>query len=399
MPEFAYTARDLSGQKKTGVLTANSQHEALVQLDTMALMPVEITAAKNAEAVRGKKVSGQVMANVYNQLSALLRSGVPLLRALTVMSQQATKPALKAVLEEVKAKVEDGEPMPDVMARYPRTFSNMAVNMVRAGTEGGFLEDALERVATFTEQQEDLKGRAAGALAYPIFLACVGTAVVSVLIIFFVPKFEPLFAGLREQGQLPFATDLLLGFSSFLQSYWFVPIAAIVFSLFAAVAFLNTDRGQYTLDYVKIKVPMFGKIFLNLAVARFCRVLGTLLQNGVPILRSLDISREAAGNQILSQSIEKASENITAGEKLATPLSSSGHFPNQVVEMISVAEESNTLDKVMVQISDSLEKTTFRRLDMMVRLLEPLMLLLMAGIVFFIVLALMVPLLNSAGTV
>lgn len=399
MPEFAYTARDLSGQKKTGVLTANSQHEALVQLDTMALMPVEITAAKNAEAVRGKKVSGQVMANVYNQLSALLRSGVPLLRALTVMSQQATKPALKAVLEDVKAKVEDGEPMPDVMARYPRTFSNMAVNMVRAGTEGGFLEDALERVATFTEQQEDLKGRAAGALAYPIFLACVGTAVVSVLIIFFVPKFEPLFAGLREQGQLPFATDLLLGFSSFLQSYWFVPIAAIVFSLFASVAFLNTDRGQYTLDYVKIKVPMFGKIFLNLAVARFCRVLGTLLQNGVPILRSLDISREAAGNQILSHSIEKASENITAGEKLATPLSSSGHFPNQVVEMISVAEESNTLDKVMVQISDSLEKTTFRRLDMMVRLLEPLMLLVMAGIVFFIVLALMVPLLNSAGTV
>ncbi|MEC8553984.1 MAG: type II secretion system F family protein [Planctomycetota bacterium] len=399
MPEFAYTARDLSGQKKTGVLTANSQHEALVQLDTMALMPVEITTANNAAAVRGKKVSGQVMANAYNQLSSLLRSGVPLLRALTVMSQQATKPALKVVLEEVKTKVEDGEPLPDVMARYPRVFNNMAVNMVRAGTEGGFLEDALERVATFTEQQEDLKGRAAGALAYPIFLACVGTAVVSVLVIFFVPKFEPLFAGLREQGQLPFATDLLLGFSAFLQSYWFVPIVGIVFSLFAAVAFLNTERGQYTLDYVKIKVPMFGKIFLNLAVARFCRVLGTLLQNGVPILRSLDISREAAGNQILSHSIEKASENITAGEKLATPLSSSGHFPNQVVEMISVAEESNTLDKVMVQISDSLEKTTFRRLDMMVRLLEPLMLLLMAGIVFFIVLALMVPLLNSAGTV
>ncbi len=399
MPEFAYTARDLSGQKKTGVLTANSQHEALVQLDTMALMPVEITTANSAAAVRGKKVSGQVMANAYNQLSSLLRSGVPLLRALTVMSQQATKPALKVVLEEVKTKVEDGEPLPDVMARYPRVFNNMAVNMVRAGTEGGFLEDALERVATFTEQQEDLKGRAAGALAYPIFLACVGTAVVSVLVIFFVPKFEPLFAGLREQGQLPFATDLLLGFSAFLQSYWFVPIVGIVFSLFAAVAFLNTERGQYTLDYVKIKVPMFGKIFLNLAVARFCRVLGTLLQNGVPILRSLDISREAAGNQILSHSIEKASENITAGEKLATPLSSSGHFPNQVVEMISVAEESNTLDKVMVQISDSLEKTTFRRLDMMVRLLEPLMLLLMAGIVFFIVLALMVPLLNSAGTV
>ncbi|MFN3191897.1 MAG: type II secretion system F family protein [Aureliella sp.] len=399
MPEFAYTARDMTGQKKSGTLTANSQHDVLAQLDSMSLMPVEITVARDTAKMSGKRMSGQVMANAYNQLASLLRSGVPLLRALTVMSQQASKPALKAVLEEVKTKVEDGEPLPEVMAKYPRTFNNMAVNMVRAGTEGGFLEDSLERVAAFTEQQEDLKGRAGGALAYPIFLACVGSAVVSVLIIFFVPKFEPLFADLRKQGQLPAATDMLLGFSAFLQTSWMFLLGGAVIGLFALGAFLRTERGQHTLDYVKIKVPLFGKIFLNLAVARFCRVFGTLLQNGVPILRSLEISREAAGNHLLSTSIQKASENITAGEKLATPLAASGHFPNEVVEMISVAEESNTLDKVMNQVADSLERTTFRRMDVLVRLLEPMMLLIMAGIVFFIVLALMVPLLSSAGTV
>ncbi len=399
MPDFTYIARDMSGQKKSGVLTASNQHDVLVQLDAMALMPVEIKATQSADAIRAKRVSGQVMANAYNQLAALLRSGVPLLRALTVMSQQASKPALKAVLSEVKAKVEEGEPLPEVMARYPRVFNDMAVNMVRAGAEGGFLEDALERVATFTEQQEDLKGRAAGALAYPVFLACVGTAVVSVLIIFFVPKFEPLFAKLRASGELPAATDLLLNFSSFLQGYWLGMIVLAAVAIFATISFLRTEPGKHWLDWAKIKMPLFGNIFLSLAVARFCRVLGTLLENGVPILRSLDISRRAAGNRILSESIERASENITAGEKLATPLAASGHFPNQVVEMISVAEESNSLDTVMVQISDSLERTTFRRMDILVRLLEPMMLLLMAGVVFFIVLALMVPLLNSAGTV
>jgi general secretion pathway protein F len=399
MPDFAYIARDLSGHRKSGTLTANSQHDVLAQLDSMALLPVEIKVAKHAGAAGSKRVGGQVMANTYNQLAALLRSGVPLLRALTVISSQASTPALKVVLDEVRSRVEDGEPLPSALARFPRVFNDMAVNMVRAGTEGGFLEDALERVAAFTEQQEDMKGRAAGALAYPVFLGCVGTAVVSVLIVFFVPKFETLFATLREKGQLPAATDALLSFSAFVQGYWWVIIGTIVAVTFAFFSFIRTDDGKYFMDWAKIKFPLFGTIFLNLAVARFCRVLGTLLNNGVPILKSLEISRNAAGNRILSASIQRASENVTAGEKLATPLAASGHFPNQVVEMISVAEESNTLDKVMMQISDSLERTTFRRMDILVRLLEPMMLLLMAGIVFFIVLALMVPLLNSSGAV
>ena len=399
MPDFAYVARDSRGQRLTGTLTANSQREAIAQLDARSLFPVELSQTKSGGDTRNKRVSGQVMATVYTQLASLLRSGVPLMRSLTVMSAQASKPALKAVLEEIKSRVEEGEPLPVAMARFPRVFSDMAVNMVRAGTEGGFLEDALERVATFTEQQEELKGRAIGALAYPIFLAVVGSTVVTVLIVFFVPKFETLFASLREKGQLPWATDALLDLSSFLQTYWYVPVIGAVAAAFGLSYFLRSPEGKQAFDWFKIKIPLFGSIFLNLAVARFCRVLGTLLANGVPILKSLEISSSAAGNRILSQSIRKASENITAGEKLATPLASSGHFPNQVVEMIAVAEESNTLDKVMVQIADGLERTTFRRLDIMVKLLEPMMLLLMAGIVFFIVLALMVPLLNSSSTV
>jgi general secretion pathway protein F len=178
-----------------------------------------------------------------------------------------------------------------------------------------------------------------------------------------------------------------------------VILGTLFLGVVALMQFLQTESGKTWFDWFKIKFPLFGSIFLSLAVARFCRVLGTLLANGVPILKSLDISSRAAGNRILAQSIQKAGENITAGQKLASPLASSGHFPSQVVEMISVAEESNTLEKVMVQISDSLEKTTFRRMDILVRLIEPIMLLVMAMMVFFIVLALMVPLLNSSGAV
>jgi general secretion pathway protein F len=397
MPDFVYVARDLSGKKQNGTMTANSERDVVMQLGAKSLFPLEVTVARGTKSRGTRRVKGQIMATLYMQLSSLLNSGVPLIRALTVLAQQSKNPTLKQVLNEVKARVEDGESLGDAMSRFPRVFSEISVNMVRAGSEGGFLEDSLERVGSFIEQQEDLKGKTIGALAYPGFIMCVGTVVVTVLLVFFVPKFEPLFARMRDKGKLPAATDLLLGMSSFLQAYWWVIAAVIVFGFIAIRQYFESEKGKRVADLIKIKTPILGNIFLSLAVARFCRVLGTLLTNGVPILRSLEIGRHAAGNMVLSEAIVSAGENVTAGEKLARPLGASGHFPQTVVEMIAVAEESNTLDKVLIQISDGLEKTTFRRLEVAVRLLEPLMLLVLAGIVMFVVLALMVPVLNSTS--
>jgi general secretion pathway protein F/type IV pilus assembly protein PilC len=175
-------------------------------------------------------------------------------------------------------------------------------------------------------------------------------------------------------------------------------LGVIAVAIVAIIKYLDTDDGKRNADLLKIKTPLIGSVFLNLAVARFCRVLGTLLKNGVPILKSLDISRNAAGNSVLSKAIENASTEITAGQRLAKQLEKSGHFPPTVVEMISVAEESNTLDTVLVTISDNLERTTFRRLETVIRLVEPVMLLILAGLVMFVVLALMLPVLNSANT-
>jgi general secretion pathway protein F/type IV pilus assembly protein PilC len=399
MPDFAYTARNTSGQRVTGSITAASQREAVTLLAGQSLFPLQVAAEKPKSSWSGGRVKGQTMAVTYSQLASLLRSGVPLLRSIEVLRKQVSSQTLARVLGETRDRVEQGDTLGNAMARYPKVFSEMAVSMVRAGGEGGFLEEALERVAQFTEQQEDLKARTIGALAYPVFLGSVGTLIVAALIIFFVPQFEELFQSLRERNELPVLTEWLLWFSKSLKSWGILLVIVLAFAVVAARAKLQTEEGRMLRDRVKLKLPLLGGVFQSLAVARFCRVLGTLLRNGVPILKSLDISRETAGNRVLSEAIRGASENISSGESLASPLGASGHFPVTVVEMISVAEESNTLDKVLVEIADGLEKQTSRRLDLAVRLLEPILLLFLAGAVLFVVIALLMPVIKMSSTI
>jgi type II secretory pathway component PulF len=395
MPDFSYVARDAKGGKIEGRLTAQSAREvaSVLAAKSMFLLKVQEEKAKQSLLAFSRKgrVKGQVMAMTYNQLAALLRSGVPLLRSLNVLRDQSSNASLKDVLADVCSRVEDGANIADAMARHPGAFSEMAVNMTRAGAEGGFLEDALERVAKFTEDAEDLKARTMGAMAYPVFLGCAGSVVVAVLLIFFVPGFAKMFDRLRETGQLPIATEILLVFSNFAGSWGIILGLLSIIPIVYAYLYLNSEKGRPLRDKWLLKIPMLGPILLSFAVARFCRVLGTLLKNGVPIIKSLEISSAAAGNRVLTSAITAASENVSSGQSLAAPLASSGHFPRVVIEMISVAEEANALDTVLVDIADNLEKRTTRRLDLAVRLLEPILLLVLAGIVLFVVIALLIP--------
>ena len=262
------------------------------------------------------------------------------------------------------------------------------------------MEEALSRVAEFTETQEDLKKRTVGALIYPMVLAVVGTVIVTVLVVFFVPIFAGLFEQLREQGQLPLITEGLLVVSGILGGFWGLLIfLAGAGGVLYGKWWLGTEAGITWWHRTKIRLPIIGPIFLSLAVARFCRVLGTLLHNGVPILRALDISSTAAANRVLTMAIRDATENISAGETLAGPLAASGQFPPTVVEMIAVAEQSNTLEEVLLGIADALERRTWRRLDLAVRLIEPLLLLALASVVLVVVVALLLPLLRMSFTV
>jgi len=400
MPEFAYIARDATGRRITGKLSADSQRDVLRSLGQRSLFPLSVQAERQTNRVwRGRRIRPQILATLYGQLGDLLGSGVPLLRSLEVLQKQTSHSGLAEVLSQVKSQVEEGSTLADAMRRHPRVFGEMAVNMVRAGGEGGFLEEALNRVSEFTEKQEDLKGRTAGALAYPVFLGIVGSAVVTVLVVFFVPKFAELFGQLRERGELPAVTDWLLATSDFLRSWGWIVLALAIGGGFYARAQLATESGKLWRDRWKTRIPGAGRIILNLAVARFCRVLGTLLHNGVPIIKSLEISSESTGNRLLRQAVQDAAKNISAGQPLAGPLAASGHFPSAVVEMISVAEESNTLEQVLLQIADGLERRTWRQLDLFVRLLEPLMLLVLAGAVLVVVIALLLPVIKMSTTI
>jgi type II secretory pathway component PulF len=398
MPEFAYIARDLTGNRVEGTLAAGTEREAVATLSGRDLFPLKVASA-DGRVIRGKgspRVRARVMAATYSQLSSLLGSGVPLLRSIEIIRQQTPHKSLAQVLEDVHSRVEEGATLADAMARHPRAFGELATSIVRAGGEGGFLEEALDRLAKFTEQQDELKSRVIGALAYPMILFVLGTVVVNVLIIFFVPKFEGLFQRLRDRGELPAITDWLLWTSYTLQSYGIFLVAGLVAVGLVLRTRLQTDEGRMWLDNLRLKVPVASSIYLSLAVSRFCRVLGTLLTNGVPIVRSLDISADSTGNRVLSSAVRDAAENISAGESLATPLQASGQFPVDVVEMIAVAEQSNNLETVLPHIAETLERDTWRRLDLFVRLLEPLMLLILAGVVLVVVIALLVPVLKMS---
>ncbi len=398
MPEFSYIARDTSGAKVAGTMAASSRTEVLASLAGQSLFPLEVRGDAPAKrVVSRRRVAAQVLSVTYSQLADLLRSGVPLLKALDVLRKQTAHARLAHILGEVYDYVEDGATLGDSMARFEHVFGEMAVSMIRAGGEGGFLEEALTRVAEFTEAQDDLKRRTLGAMAYPVVLAVVGATVVSGLVIFFVPRFEQLFGRLRERGELPALTDWLLWISNlpWRWDFWMPWGLGVAGGLIAAGVigwrWLRTEEGHLWRDHVKLRLPVAGIIFQNLAIARFCRVLGTMLRNGVPILRSLQVSSDAASNRVLAQAIRVATENISAGQPLAGPLGASGRFPPAIIAMISVAEESNNLETVLLDIADSLERRTWRQLDLGVRLLEPLMLLLLAGAVLVVLIGLLFP--------
>lgn len=402
MAEFQYVARQASGTRVSGQLTAGGERDVLAALEEKGLVPIRIRPASPAVARlpilanRPRKVPGRIMARVYRQMSDLLKSGVPLLKTLELLERQTSVGDLPAAIAAVRKSVADGAGLAESMAKHPQAFGELAVSMIRAGQEGGFLEDVLSRIADYTEQEEELKGRIAGALAYPIFLLVVGTLVITTLVVFFVPKFEQIFTRLRQKGQLPALTEILLGTSGFLQRYGIFLLIGMVGLFVAFDRWRRSRAGRERVDDLKLKLPGMGDMFRDLAVVRFSRVLGTLLANGIPILQALRIAKDSCGNVVLSRAVAAAADNVTGGESLTEPLRQSGYFPKDMIEMVAIAEESNTLERVLLDLADSTEKRTTRQLEMAVKLLEPLMLLVMASVTMVVVAALLLPIMKMS---
>ena len=405
MPSFSYRAKTSTGSISEGVITAGTHREALTQLTQRSLFPLEVTdqdAAKNPLGFKlelPSKVKTETIADTLTGLSDLLTNGVTLLESLTILAEQSPDKRMGEILQQVRDDVADGTSLDESMAKHPQVFSNLTISLVRAGLEGAFLEEALERVSSFLRKQDEVRGKIMGAMTYPAILAVVGVIVTVILVTVIVPMFQPFFERLERSGVgLPTITIVLLFFSNALVKYGIVTAGVVAAIGFGLKRLISSAKGKRFIDEWKLKIPVVGSVFHDSSVSRFCRVLGTLLKNGVPILRSLDISSSSAGNVLLEEAIKNSAENISSGNLLSQPLSESGLIPPQVMAMIRVAEESNSLDDVLIKISDRMDQKTERRLDALVRLVEPIMLLAIGTIVALIIIGVLLPVfdINSA---
>ena len=395
MPHYTYTAKNELGAETTGRISANSKREALDAIHRLKLFPLRVEDSAKGEITIQffkRRVSETQISAALLQLAELLDNGVPILHAFQILEKQTPNPRLKSVMKNIHDRISDGESVDSAFSAHIDVFSELTVSVLRAGAEGAFLEDALRRVGGFLEKQAELKGKVIGALIYPCLIFVAGTAVVILLLIFAVPMFDTMYELIRSQGNsLPWATQSLFWVRDIILSYGLWIAGLGVFLFFWVQGQLSTAWGVRMWDRFKMRIPLIGKILLDGAVARFCRVLGTLLANGVPILKSLEISGQSTGNAILSDAVRRSAENVSSGEPLAKPLSEAGIIPAQVMAMIGVAEESNTLETVLVNTADSIERQSARQLDMLVRILEPVMLLVMGMLVLYIIIALLFP--------
>lgn len=394
MATFTYKAIDATGRETVDKLVAADRAAAIEMIYSRQLSPVSVERAE--EARPGGVFTGFGGASkreidaFTRQLGNLLAAGVPMSRALGILSREASRPASRKLWATVHDQVAGGMALADAMSLHPSAFSPIYVAMVRAGETGGFLDIVLEQIATFRAREADLKGRVKGALVYPIILAVLSAAIMVFLLTFFIPRFSQMFE--EFGGSLPTLTRYIVTASDLLVKYWLILVLGIIVIAFAVQRMLTKEEGRRTMEGLLLRVPLFGTAVARFALVRFCRMLGTLVGAGVPLIASLRVAKEAIGNQVLADTVSSAIENVQKGHPLARSLEECRVlFPPAVIEMVSVAEESGRLDQELVRLAGTYEAELDRYLKMMVTLIEPALLFVMAALVGTVVIGMLLP--------
>ena len=393
MPKFLYQAYTKSKERKEGVIEAENKTQALKKLDALSLFPINIRILDrvDSDTFIGKigRVNSVDVATFTRQIFNLLDSGLTILAALILVRRQAWKPSLKFIIDKLIEDLKEGKTFSDSLSQHPDIFPTLYVSLVRSGEAGGFLEEVMMRLADFLENEEELKAKLRSAMVYPALIAVVGIATIFLLLSFVIPKLVLVF---EDFGQiLPIPTQILIYISSLLSQYWWLVILLIGLFFFIVNRILKTSEGRFCFDNFKLKLPVFGTVILKRQMERFCRILATLLGNGVTILPSLEIVRDIMENNILKKEVKKMRADVRDGRSLAKAMSKSRYFPASIVNIISVGEESGSLEKVLKKISISYEREVDRSLKVFTSLLEPIMILVMGSIVAFIVAAMLLP--------
>ena len=394
MATFQYQARTTDGRQISGLVQADNETAAIRSLDERSLFPIKVSEQRAARGTGGGKVRLRDVGVMYGQLADLLRAGVPLLRALETIARAGVSERLAKVLRKVGEGISAGRTLADAMAEEPAAFSSLHVAMVRAGEKAGFLEDVLSNLSDFIERVDELRSKIRGAMIYPVVLSVLGMTVTAGMLLWFVPRFKTMFSG----RDLPAPTRLMFALSDTLLESWPLLLAGLVLGVVTIMGAIKSPWGRRVWERWRLKFPVVGRVIRTISITRFCRILGTMLANGVPILQALAISKDATGSIILADQIEKAAESVRAGEALSEPLRASGLIPPQILEMIAVAEESNQLDRVLVEIAETVERRTDRQVDQAVHLIEPIILVFMAITIGTLAVGLLYPILTMAQT-
>jgi type II secretion system protein F len=394
MAKFTYRAKDQKGGLVEGQTDAESPSAAISQLQAMGYFPLDVKevggkrdTAAGLRALRRPRVGD--IAAMYRQMADLVGSGIPLVRALSVVSEQTPNEQLRQMLGEINSDVSGGDSMAQAMGKHPKVFPRHHRSMIRAGETGGMLAGVLERLADFAEQEEELRSKIWSSLAYPLVMIVAGGLAVGLLVTVVIPRIVGIFSSLDQS--LPFITLLLIGIIEFFERWWWLLIgtgAAVGFGLYNLA---RSEEGRLTIDRTLLRMPLIGTIILKREIGKFARTLGSLLANGVTILTALDIVTDVIKNRVVQREIAEIPQEIAQGEGISKTLAESTVFPPVVVNMIAVGEETGHLDTALLRIADSHERQVDRALKTLTSLIEPLIIVVMAGLVGFLVIAMLLP--------
>ena len=429
MPKYTYVAMDPHGKESKGTLEVASQNEAIGRVKEMGLFPTKIVevdkakekpekkgapAAKAGAKKKGKglnvnlnikipglggRVKSKVLTTFTRQLATLVDAGLPLLRGLRVLEKQERNPTLKGIIGELAVAIEGGSTFSEGLAQHPKVFNRLFVNMVKAGELGGVLEVVLNRLSEFMEKAQKIKGKVVAAMFYPIAVLVVATVILSILMVYVIPKFKEVFAGMLEGAQLPAFTRFVLAISDTIRLHFVATLSVLAAFVVLLLLSIRTKFGRHAFDKFKLKMPVVGPVINKVAISRFTRTLGTLVSSGVPILQALTIVKETAGNVIIADAVGAVHESVKEGETITAPLEASGVFPPMVISMVDVGEQTGALPEMLLKIADTYDDEVDNAVAAMTSLLEPIMIIFLAVIVGSIVIAMFLPLIELMNKV
>lgn len=402
MPQFSYTVKSGPGAPESGVMEAENKPAVIAKLREMGYFPLQVEEFEGERGVAAlryqfSRITLKDRNIFFRQLANLFESGMPLTRALTTTAKQSTKPKLAEVITQIRDDVTRGATLAEAMEHQGALFPALYVSLVRAGESGGMLDEVLWRIVTFGEQEEELRGKTSSALVYPIFLILMGSIAIFILMSFVFPKFAGVFEDFN--AELPWPTIVTMTVAEFMGQYWWAVIIAVAVISAGAGMYWRTPAGRRVADRIMLRIPLIGDVIHRYEMAKFSRTLGTLMDNGVPVLSSIQITGATMSNAIIGDEVKGLHARVAEGDSISESMQRYAHFPPMVVSMFAVGEESGRIGQVAKRVADAYDTEVDRAVKTMTSMLEPIMIVVMGIIIGFLVISMLLPILRLSAQV